>query len=305
MVQDHRLDPDLFRLDLFGETTLSSGSSLCLTAFAGDVAANDDDDPDPPSPPAHSIAPTGGRPLGGARGANFVLDDKRSLAASWKQRARDNIAAIRLAAAIEAEDRPATPDEQASLIRFTGFGASDLANDVFPRPGETSFRRGWQNIGGELQDAVSEADYASLARCTQYAHFTPEFIVRAIWTGLQRLGWRGGRVLEPGIGTGLFPALMPAAFRGCTHITGVELDPVTARIARLLRRASADPRCRARHRGLDPSHRGDPTGHRAPCSDRRRRFCDDRDRHIISRAKGCRPCLAQGNPHPRANATGG
>jgi hypothetical protein len=70
-----------------------------------------------------------------------------------------------------------------------------------------------------------ESDYASLARCTQYAHFTPEFIVRAMWSGPQRLGWRGGRVLEPGIGTGLFPALMPEELRDRSHVTGVELDP--------------------------------------------------------------------------------
>nr|WP_237681237.1 helicase-related protein [Agrobacterium tumefaciens] len=81
---------------------------------------------------------------------------------------------------------------------------------------------------------MSQSDYASLSRCTQYAHFTPEFIIRAIWAGLQRLGWRGGRVLEPGIGTGLFPALMPDAFRDAAYVTGVELDPVTARIVRLL-----------------------------------------------------------------------
>ncbi len=41
-------------------------------------------------------------------------------------------------------------------------------------------------------------------------------------------------MLEPGIGTGLFPALMPAALRDRVHVTGVEIDPVTARIARLL-----------------------------------------------------------------------
>src|SRR5690606_9369726 len=87
---------------------------------------------------------------------------------------------------------------------------------------------------GLLEAAVDEADYASLARCTQYAHFTPELIVRAIWAGLKRLGWRGGRVLEPGIGTGLFPALMPEAYRATSHVTGIELDPVTARIVRLL-----------------------------------------------------------------------
>ena len=41
-------------------------------------------------------------------------------------------------------------------------------------------------------------------------------------------------MLEPGIGTGLFPALMPAELRDRSFVTGVELDPVTARIVRLL-----------------------------------------------------------------------
>jgi hypothetical protein len=40
--------------------------------------------------------------------------------------------------------------------------------------------------------------------------------------------------VEPGIGTGLFPALMPEGLRDVSHVTGIELDPVTARIARLL-----------------------------------------------------------------------
>lgn len=234
MAQDHRLNFDPFTIDLFNDTALSSTFSLGVTAFAGGVVANDDDDPEPSPPsPAKRLTPPAPPPAI-RRGDNFYLDGGRGLAASWKDRACDSIAAIRLAAEIESQERPATPDEQRRLIRFTGFGASDLANGVFRRPGDTAFRKGWETIGGSLQDAVSEADYASLACCTQYAHFTPAFIVRAIWAGLRRLGWRGGRVLEPGIGTGLFPALMPEAFRDHVHVTGVELDPTTARIARLL-----------------------------------------------------------------------
>lgn len=105
---------------------------------------------------------------------------------------------------------------------------------MFRRPGEREFRKGWDELGNALETAVGEHEYASLARCTQYAHFTPEFIVRAIWAGITRLGWRGGRVLEPGIGTGLFPALMPKNYRDTAYVTGIEVDPVTARIARLL-----------------------------------------------------------------------
>ena len=230
---------DPFTLDLFGDTALSSGLGLGVTAFGAGLGIDPDDGDDPgPSSPAPALpVAAAARPtpsLHRARGADFHLAGDRALAKGWKDRARDNITAIRLAASIDAEERAATAEEQEQLVRFTGFGASELTNSVFQRPGETEFRKGWEAIGEDLQDAVDDLDHASLARCTQYAHFTPEFIVRAIWNGLRRLGWRGGRVLEPGIGTGLFPALMPEGLRDVSHVTGIELDPVTARIVRLL-----------------------------------------------------------------------
>jgi N12 class adenine-specific DNA methylase/adenine-specific DNA methylase len=230
---------DPFTLDMFGSSALSSGLGFGVTAFGGfDPAAANDVEPDPTqsAPTPTSLIPTTRKPVR-KRGErlNFYLgEDDRGLAVGWKERAKMNVAAILLAGEIERAERPATRDEQARLIRFTGFGASDLANGMFRRPGEVEFRDGWDDLGSALETAVNEPDYASLLRCTQYAHFTPEFIVRAIWKGLQRLGWRGGRVLEPGIGTGLFPALMPEVYHGNSYVTGIELDPVTARIARLL-----------------------------------------------------------------------
>ena len=133
---------DPFTLDLFGNTALSSGFGLGVTAFAGGltVEADDDDDPDPATPaPAMPVAAVtrSASSAHRARGANFHLAGERALAKGWKDRARDNIAAIRLAAAIETDQRPATRAEQERLIRFTGFGASELANFVFRRPGET------------------------------------------------------------------------------------------------------------------------------------------------------------------------
>ncbi|RWC00320.1 MAG: lactate dehydrogenase [Mesorhizobium sp.] len=230
---------DPFTLGLFGNTALSSGLGLGVTAFGSDFGANEGQSTVSAAlvPPARlgtdTAAPHPPR-AADRRGRNFFLAGDRGLAKGWKQRARDNLDAIRLAAEIEAADRAATPEEQARLIRFTGFGASELANAVFRRPGQAGFRSGWGEIGSGLEETVPRHEYASLARCTQYAHFTPEFIVRAMWSGLQRVGWRGGRVLEPGIGTGLFPALMPATLHAASHVTGVELDPVTARVARLL-----------------------------------------------------------------------
>jgi hypothetical protein len=89
-------------------------------------------------------------------------------------------------------------------------------------------------MGRELAEAVSPAEYAALQRATQYAHYTPEPIIRALWRAVRHLGFTGGCVLEPGMGTGLFFALIPVELRETIRLTGIEYCPVTARIARLV-----------------------------------------------------------------------
>ena len=172
---------------------------------------------------------------------DYRLAGDRRLAEGWKARAEDNLAAIRLMTAIEAEGRHARPDEQERLARFTAFGAVDLADQLFRRAGE-AFAPAWEDLGVELEALVSRDDLANLKRATQYAHYTPEFMIRAIWRALRRMGFDGGRVLEPGCGTGLFFALAPEALAGKLALTGVEMDPTTARIAKLLY-----PNARIRH----------------------------------------------------------
>jgi SAM-dependent methyltransferase len=164
---------------------------------------------------------------------DYQLVGDRCLAEDWKARAEDNLAAIRLMAMIESEARHARPDEQERLARFTAFGASDLADRIFRRAGD-AFAPSWEDLGVDLEGLVSRDDLANLKRATQYAHYTPEFMIRAIWRTLRRMGFDGGRVLEPGCGTGLFFALCPEALVGKLALTGVEMDPTTARIAKLL-----------------------------------------------------------------------
>ncbi len=164
---------------------------------------------------------------------DYRLAGERRLAEGWKARVEDNLAAIRLMTTIEAEARHARSEEQERLARFTAFGASDLADRIFRRAGD-AFAPAWEDLGVELEGLVSRDDLANLKRATQYAHYTPEFMIRAIWRTLRRMGFDGGRVLEPGCGTGLFFALSPEALAGKLALTGVEMDAVTARIAKLL-----------------------------------------------------------------------
>ena len=217
-------DAAQFTLALFDSTGL--GTSVQAPARVPAADAADLHEADAESPPRE--------PGPAANGSNYVLDGDRALARGWVARARDNIAAIRLSKEIEAAGRAPTHEEQAQLLRFVGFGATELAQNCFPLPGATGYRDGWEAIGRELADAVTPAEYAALQRATQYAHYTPESVVRALWHAAQRLGFAGGRVLEPGMGTGLFFALLPDALRGATQLTGIEYDPVTARIARLI-----------------------------------------------------------------------
>jgi N12 class adenine-specific DNA methylase len=219
-----------FTHSLFDNTALSSWSPDTLQAVAEpdevDEADIDDADQDGDTclPAADTVV----------RGSNFHLTGDRALARGWPTRARDNIAAITLSKALEQSGRAPTADEQAQLLRFIGFGASELAQNCFRRPGEDEFRSGWQETGTALEAAVTPEEYAALQRATQYAHYTPETIIRGLWRAAERLGFCGGRVLEPGMGTGLFFALLPATLRAACQLTGIEYDPITARIARLV-----------------------------------------------------------------------
>ena len=93
---------------------------------------------------------------------DYRLVGDRRLAESWKGRAEDNLAAIRLMTAIEAEGRHARPDEQERLAKFTAFGAVDLAEKLFRRAGD-AFAPAWEDLGLELEGLVSRDDLASLS----------------------------------------------------------------------------------------------------------------------------------------------
>ncbi len=145
------------------------------------------------------------------------------------EKAHANIAAIRLLKTIEAENRDATNDEKALLVRYSGWGA--LAG-VF----EEDYRRRpeWNPVATELSQLLTSEEYESARATTPNAHFTSPLVIQAIWNGLEKLGLRhGAEVLEPAMGIGHFFGCMPETLQG-GHRTGVELDTLTARIAQKL-----------------------------------------------------------------------
>lgn len=196
--------------------------------------SNQSNDADAGTSPAADTAPVATAQQPHSTQRNFYSAAARALAPTWQGRAVANIEAIMLADQLMTEGREATREEQTKLSLFTGFGASELANKCFRDAKNNEFRQGWEGIGTSLEQLVSKEDHSSLARSTQYAHYTPESLVHAMWVAVTRMGFKGGNVLEPGMGTGLFLTHMPKGFQDQTRVTGVEADPVTGRIARLL-----------------------------------------------------------------------
>lgn len=149
---------------------------------------------------------------------------------SWRQKAQDNVAAIELLREIESEGRPATGAEQEKLARYVGWGG---IRGAFPDT-EGKFAAGFEAIGQRVKELLSESEYKTARRSMQYAHYTSETVVRAMWDAARRLGFAGGKVFEPGMGIGNFAGMMPPEIAAASMYNGLELDHVTARIAALL-----------------------------------------------------------------------
>jgi hypothetical protein len=125
---------------------------------------------------------------------------------------------------LEAAGRDATPDEQKILAQYVGWGGIPQVFD--------ENKADWAKEYQELNALMTPDEYIAARRSTQDAHYTSKPVVQAIWSGLEKLGLKGGYVLEPSMGTGNFFGLMPPHIDG--KLTGVELDPLTTRFAKKL-----------------------------------------------------------------------
>lgn len=92
----------------------------------------------------------------------------------------------------------------------------------------------WNELRDRLKAVMSEEEWADAARSTQYAHYTSKPIVKSMMSALQRMGFKGGTILEPGAGIGVFPGLMPVDMANNSAYTGIEFDAITGRILKQL-----------------------------------------------------------------------
>ncbi|MEU0857396.1 SNF2-related protein [Streptomyces griseofuscus] len=171
-------------------------------------------------------------------------EDGRSLVPTGVgPRVKANIAAIEVLRRLEQEHRPATAAEQETLARWSGWGATPQVFVDEPKPEFAPLQR-------RLRELLTDDEWDAAKANTLNAHYTDPAIVREVWKAVQELGFDGGNVLEPGSGSGNYIGYAPES----AHITGVELDPITAGISKALY-----PHADIRNEGFERTRAADGT----------------------------------------------
>lgn len=125
---------------------------------------------------------------------------------------------------LEQTGQPATSGDQAVLARWSSWGSLPQIFD------DSDVRHAGERAA--LRQLLDEAEWAAAARTTLNAHYTDFHVARAMWAAVVKAGFAGGRLLEPGVGSGTFLAAVPDGLP--VEAVGVEVDPVTAGIAKAL-----------------------------------------------------------------------
>ena len=148
-----------------------------------------------------------------------------------------NVEAIRTLKEIEASGQPATEEQKEILSRYVGWGglADALNEDKYNSHNSYYKDANWNSkylpYYEQLRELLSEEEFQSAVQSTTTSHYTPTSVIRALWSIVERSGFKGGVVSEPAMGVGHIIGLMPAEISGQSRIGGYEIDSLSGRIA--------------------------------------------------------------------------
>ena len=156
---------------------------------------------------------------------NFHITDDHLGEGGPKAKYQANVAAIKLLKYLEETTGQATPEQQAVLSRYVGWGG--LADAFDPD------KSAWAAEFSELKELLTPEEYAAARASTLNAHYTSPTVIRAIYEAVEKMGFRTGNILEPSMGVGNFFGMLPESMAG-SRLYGVELDSISGRIAKQL-----------------------------------------------------------------------
>lgn len=131
--------------------------------------------------------------------------------------------AIRIAKGRAASSETLSAREAALVRLYSGWGGQPKAFEE--EPGGA-----WAEVAQDLRGLVNDEEWDAARASTLTAFYTPAAVARAMARILRETGvGEDAEVLEPGCGTGAFMDAL-AAEGVAAHVTGVEVDPISALI---------------------------------------------------------------------------
>ena len=124
------------------------------------------------------------------------------------------------------EGREAVDEERARLAGWMGWGGMAPAFERYPA-------EKWKEPAAQLRLLLGDKGVEEASKATPTSYFTPPWIARQLWHVASRLGFNGGRVLEPGCGSGNVLAEAPNDFAQPLQLFGIEREPFSAAVAKL------------------------------------------------------------------------
>ena len=156
---------------------------------------------------------------------NFRITDEHLGEGGPKAKFQANVNAIRLLKELEAAGQQASPEQQEVLSRYVGWGGLSDAFDP-EKPA-------WALAYAQLKELLTPEEYTAARSSTLNAHYTSPTVIQASYEAVERMGFETGNILEPSMGVGNFFGMLPEKMRN-SRLYGVELDPVSGRIAKQL-----------------------------------------------------------------------
>ena len=142
-----------------------------------------------------------------------------------KAKFKKNIEAIKLLKELEDEDRNATKEEQYILAQYTGWGGLSTAFD--------EKNTDWTDEYIQLKNLLNPDEYSMARKSTLTSFYTPNNVVKTMWSILNKMGFEKGNILEPSMGIGNFFGNLPKELEE-SNLYGIEIDSISGRIAKKL-----------------------------------------------------------------------
>lgn len=143
----------------------------------------------------------------------FEITDQLNCFGTDREKIATNLKAISIVAQLRSGDlrrKDLTAEQKNDLVRYTGWGGLSA---VFKQNGP------YQAECETLRSLVSEREFEAARASMLTAYYTPVTVIKAMWDILGKMGFTGGRVLEPAAGIGHFIGLMPTVMREQSQAT--------------------------------------------------------------------------------------